>query len=613
MTAAPASGKTSFFSFPRAFYVINGIELLERGAYYTMNYVLTAYMALTIGLPAAQVGALVSVLFLLLYVIPLLGAPFAEKYGYKVGLTASFLLLAAGYASLLVARDFNSMLLSVSLIGFGAGIFKPIAAAVVSQTSSEEQRNYAFIIYYGAINLGATLVPLAVALVGFMMGIDVTLIAFAVSATISALNFGLVLTAWRNLREPQKDKSIVQALASLGDIFHHPKLLVLFVIYSGFWFLYAMSLSFLPVYMLQFERMPDWFNPLFLGTVNPAVIVLVAPFLGSLTKGIGSIQLMIGGIALYVVGFLTIGFTTTSVAAPAFGIITFLVGVCIFSVGEVLTHPSFLAYVTKIAPADKVSVFLGYGFLPIAVGLFFGAGVGGVLYGRFAQEAGQPALFWAIMSGVALVAVAALVLYNHFITPRPAAPAPAESRRRSFGGVMPFAIAVVAILLVPALIGAASMVPTGEPVEAAGTDDGALDAANLATMALPEVTDSLAEGETSEPIPFTFPEGATGVATFTLSWTDEAAPTPATPNAPDTFRVKVTAPDGSVTESEEESSGALELAIDGAMSGDYVVEVTLVDAGDSAPVSIPLVPVGATADTGNEFTLGASYQAPAEA
>lgn len=613
MTAAPASGKTSFFSFPRAFYVINGIELLERGAYYTMNYVLTAYMALTIGLPAAQTGALVSILFLLLYVIPLLGAPFAEKNGYKVGLTAAFLLLAAGYASLLVARDFNSMLLSVSLIGVGAGIFKPIAAAVVSQSSSEDQRNYAFIIYYGAINLGATIFPLGVALTGLILGDNLSLIAFTVSAAISALNFVFVLTTWRNLREPQKDKSIVQALASLGDIFHYPKLLVLFVIYSGFWFLYAMSLSFLAVYMLEFSRMPDWFNVLFLGTINPAVIVLVAPFLGSLTKGIGSIQLMIGGIALYVVGFLIIGFTTTDPAAPTFGIIAFLVGVCIFSIGEVLTHPSFLAYVTKIAPADKVSVFLGYGFLPIAVGLFFGAGVGGVLYGRFAQEGGQPALFWAIMSCVALVAVAALVLYNHFITPKAAAPVQAEPKRRSFGAAMPFAIAIVALLLVPALIGAASMVPGGEPVEAAGADDNALDAANLATTALADVDGQLAEGETSEPVVFTFPHGATGVATFTLTWTDEAAPTPATPNAPDTFLIKVTAPDGSVTESEKESSGTLELAIDGATAGDYAVEVTLVDAGDSAPANVPLVPVGPTADTGNGYTLGASYQAPAAA
>jgi dipeptide/tripeptide permease len=595
--------KVGFFSFPRAFYVINGIELLERGAFYSMNAVLAVFMATTLALPAEQVGLIASLLFLLLYTIPLLGAALAEKFGYKAALIASFAFLAAGYAGTLFATGFSSILLAVIGIGVGAGIFKPIAAAAVSQTSTEEQRNYAFMIYYGAINLGAVVFPLAVGLVGVFAPDLLATTAFAVATVLAVLNLVLCATVWKNLRAPQKDVSVVRSFASLGDVFRNPKFLILLVIYSGFWFLYAMSLSFVAVYMVEFSRMPAWFNPALMNVINPLVIVVLAPFLAGITKPFSSIQLMIAGISLYVVGFIVLGFT----AASAF----FVGGILLYSIGEVLTHPSFLSYVTKIAPPDKVSVYLGYGFLPIAVGLFFGAGVGGVLYGRFAQQQGQPAIFWAIMSGVALLTVAALLIYNRFITPK--APEAQQKKRGIVGAAGTLGLAVLALLMIPALIVAASAVPGAQPVQAAGTtDDGALNAADLVTLQLAEQTGDAVEGADPVALTFTLPDTATGEAVFTLTWTDEPASTPLHTNAPDTFKLHIMLPDGTtVVESEEESSGTLELAIPNAGPGVYTVHVELVNAGDSAAASTPLIPIAPEADDGNAFTLGASHQATA--
>lgn len=597
--------KTGFFSFPRAFYVINGIELLERGAFYSMNAVLAVFMATTLALPAVQIGVIASVLFFLLYTIPLLGAAIGQKFGFKVALVISFAFLAIGYAATLVASDFTSILLAVVGIGLGAGVFKPIAAAAVSQASSVEQRNYAFMIYYGAINLGAVVFPFAVGIVGIFAPELLSTVAFGVAAILSGLNLVLCLTVWRNILPPQKDKSVLQSLAGLGEVFRHPKFLILLVIYSGFWFLYAMSLSFVAVYMIEFGRLPGWFNVALMNVINPLVIVILAPFLGGITKGFSSIGLMIAGISLYVVGFITLGFST--------GWMLFVGGIIIYSVGEVLTHPSFLAYVSKIAPPDRVAVFLSYGFLPIAFGLFFGAGVGGVLYARFAQQAGTPAIFWAIMSGVALITVAALLIYNRFVEPRPkaVAPGPGEERpaRRGFGMMGTFGLAALALLLVPALVMAAALVP-GQTANAAQENSDPISAASLTTVELDAVTDTATEGDDTKDITFTFPEGATGSATFTLTWQDEAVTGPAGVNAPDTFKLIIMRPDMTQVESPEESSGTLEFTIDDITPGDYMVMVQLVDAGDQSAASTPLgpVPVGGAEDTSNEFTLAGDYQ-----
>ncbi|HUR68585.1 MAG TPA: hypothetical protein VM370_05005, partial [Candidatus Thermoplasmatota archaeon] len=248
-------------------------------------------------------------------------------------------------------------------------------------------------------------------------------------------------------------------------------------------------------------------------------------------------------------------------------------------------------------------------------GLFFGAGVGGVLYGRFAQQAGTPAVFWAIMSAVALVTVAALVIYNRFITPPVPVAEPVQKRRRgAFGALGAFGVALLALLMVPALIVAAGAIPGSQPVESASAsaDDGGLDAANLATLTMPQDAGTAAEGEVVTKT-ITLPDNATGTMTLTLAWTDEAAGTPTGTNAPDTFKIHVMKPDGTMVESEESSSGELEFVVEGIAGGAYEIGVELVNAGDVAVLNTPLgpAPVGGSADSGNDYTLDTAYQATA--
>lgn len=615
MTETQTSGpKRSFGAFPKAFWTANGIELFERGAYYTFNAVLFVFQTqlyqqngMSLAAAVSLAGLMQSVIFLLLYVVPVVSAPFAEKYGYRASLVAVFALLTAGYLVTLFATGLPMIITAALLIGLGAGIFKPIPAAVVTQTSTEEKRNLAFSIYYAFINIGALVFPLSVGLAGIRYPDRLFQIAFLTAGSLSALNLVLSLVLFRNLRAPDRNKNILETVARLGEIRHYPAFLVLMAIYAGFWFMYALAIGVMNQYMLDFNRMPAWFNVQLFQSINPAVIILGAPFLGALASRFKPLTMITVGILVYSLGLVLIGFTNTW----AF----FVLGAVGYSVGELLTHPAYLAYVSRIVPPEKVSVFLGYGFIPIGVGQFAGGLFGSLIYARIAITDGQPVLYWALMAGMGVLTVTALIVYNYVITPR-APPVEGEKRRGVIGGAVgAFGVALLALLLGGALVAAAAMQPPIDGVTPASEE--ALDSASLDTVQLDPVMGTAAAGEEVEQT-FAFAAGATGTAAFILEWEDEAAG-PGTVNDPDSFELHVTAPNGTmVAMSEAVANGAdgvgkIELMVDGIVPGDWIVTVKMVAAGQSrigAPGPVPLPVPGAAADAGNDFGLVVSYQQP---
>jgi MFS family permease len=60
-----------------------------------------------------------------------------------------------------------------------------------------------------------------------------------------------------------------------------------------------------------------------------------------------------------------------------------MVGIIIFSIGEMTAHPKFISYLGLIAPPDKKATYMGFGFLYGAFGSLIGGVLGAFLYVRF--------------------------------------------------------------------------------------------------------------------------------------------------------------------------------------------------------------------------------------
>jgi dipeptide/tripeptide permease len=610
--APPKGGLAELRSFGKTFWLINSVEMVERGAYYGIISVLSYHLITQLRIATPTVGLAIGLLQALLYFVPLVAAALAEKYGYRKGLGAAFALALAGYLLLGMLGVFRSLagdlalLPGILLLGFGAGTFKPIAAAAIARATTEGQRNLGFTIYYAGVNVGGFLGPL---LIGILVPEAFYGAVFYGAAAFIALNLLISLTLYRDQVAPRKDRTVAQALRTLVDLKNDPMYLVLLLFYAAFWFMYAQQQFFLGQYMADYLTMPAWFTVPLVATINPATIILVGPFIGKATQRRPSLPLIVLGTALYIVGMTLVGLFTVPML--------FVVGVVVFSIGEVMVQPNFLSYSSKVAPQDRVAVYLGYSFLPVGVGLVTGSAVGATLYHQFAEVQHTPAAYWILSALAGAVCMAGLLAINRSISQKRADPS-GELGPRARRVVHSRAAPVAAVLVVPLLLLAAAL-PGEQAFHRAGqgVEVASLPAGKLAEVRLPAVQGSTDEGQQSS-VPVRLAPAEVQDLTFTLRWQDEpasAGPLPTSPatNTPDRFALHVTLPNGTMLMQEgpnaQGAEGALTVVVPRAPGGDYQVAVELKDAGD--PQVPPGVAIGQ--DTGNAWTLDASYLAPAAA
>ncbi|MCB9851180.1 MAG: MFS transporter [Phycisphaerales bacterium] len=95
-----------------------------------------------------------------------------------------------------------------------------------------------------------------------------------------------------------------------------------------------------------------------------------------------------------------------------------MLGIFVFAIGEMMASPTSQEYVGRIAPRDKIAMYMGYYFVAVALGNLFGGIISGELYGKLARDMGRPDLMWAAFGGIMLATAIIFLLYNQFALPR---------------------------------------------------------------------------------------------------------------------------------------------------------------------------------------------------
>jgi dipeptide/tripeptide permease len=90
--------------------------------------------------------------------------------------------------------------------------------------------------------------------------------------------------------------------------------------------------------------------------------------------------------------------------------------ILIFSVGEMLASPRSKEYAGRIAPPDKVGMYMGYFYWCVALGNLFGGLLSGVAYQHFGPHGvDNPDLMWVLFSVLAATTAVALVIYHKVV------------------------------------------------------------------------------------------------------------------------------------------------------------------------------------------------------
>ena len=213
-------------------------------------------------------------------------------------------------------------------------------------------------------------------------------------------------------------------LAGAATVLGDARFMLMVVVYF-FWILYFQNFGTVLYYLRDFVDagpanallaswgLPFHFDAEFVTMINAGTIVLLQVVISRMVAKTRPLPTMVAGIFLGSLGFVCLAFSST--------VWLFVLGIAVFSVGEMTAHPKYYSYIGVVAPADRKAVYMGYAFLYGVIGSLIGSNLGGELYERFltpivgqADTFATTRRFWLLFAGLGLVAVLGLVVYNHF-------------------------------------------------------------------------------------------------------------------------------------------------------------------------------------------------------
>jgi dipeptide/tripeptide permease len=90
--------------------------------------------------------------------------------------------------------------------------------------------------------------------------------------------------------------------------------------------------------------------------------------------------------------------------------------ILVFSVGEMMASPRSKEYAGRIAPPEKVGMYMGYFYWCVALGHLFGGLLSGQAYQYFGpQGIDRPGIMWILFAALAGVTAVSLVIYNRWV------------------------------------------------------------------------------------------------------------------------------------------------------------------------------------------------------
>jgi MFS family permease len=199
-----------------------------------------------------------------------------------------------------------------------------------------------------------------------------------------------------------------RVLADMALVFANLRFMLFLVIFSGFWAMFWHIFYALPFYVkdyLHFEKFE------IIETVDAWTIILVTIPASALARKLKPLTAMVIGLSLATLCWFVMGAVPT--LAGAIG------AVVIFAIGEAIQAPRFYEYVARLAPQDQIGTYMGFAFLPIAIGTFISGWSSGYLVKNYVENANPAApKMWFVVGSYGVVATLLLIAYDRFIAPK---------------------------------------------------------------------------------------------------------------------------------------------------------------------------------------------------
>ncbi len=155
---------------------------------------------------------------------------------------------------------------------------------------------------------------------------------------------------------------------------------------------------------------PGELNPEYIININAGAIIFFQVAVSYFVSKLKPFTTIFWGVLITVVSFTILIFGTTGWIVVA--------GIFVFSFGEMMASPKSKEYTGKIAPPEKVALYMGYFYWCVALGNLFGGILSGQLYAAFARDMQRPDIMWLIFALIGLGTAILIYLYDKKVIKR---------------------------------------------------------------------------------------------------------------------------------------------------------------------------------------------------
>jgi proton-dependent oligopeptide transporter, POT family len=375
------------------FWVVGGMEMIERLAYYGVRAVSTIYVTHSVsegglGVTMATFGTLMMCWNLVQSLVPICIGGLADRYGYKETIFISTVIKCVGYLLMALLHSYWGFFAGAMCLALGTAIFKPGIQGTLIKVSSRQNSSIAWGVFYQTVNIGGWLGPL----IALQMRQMSWTYVFYTNAAIICFNFLLLLV----YKEPGKE--------SLQEL-KKPHLHLYLLIFSVWWFMFPMLWDVLPKYIDDWVDTRTIVTALFgtqgttshvtqfllgmskdglriepegLVNINSGLIMLTCFIFAALSAKMRAINSMIIGTVFVVSALILFGMFNVAWVCVA--------AMAVFSVGEMLASPKYSEFLGNIAPRDKKAMWIGFSQAPVLIGMTLEGKLGPQMYHLFSDK-----------------------------------------------------------------------------------------------------------------------------------------------------------------------------------------------------------------------------------
>ncbi len=391
---------TQLLHLPRPYWMVNIMEMFERLAYYGVRVVIPIYIAQADepgGLHFSQTekGIIFMWWAIVQSLVPMFTGGFADRYGYKKTIAFSVAIKVAGYLLMATQREFWPFLFGCLILALGTATFKPGVQGTMCQSLSTKNSSVGWGMFYMLVNVGGFLGP---PLAHFLYGWSWPAVFFG-CAVIVSLNF-LMLFTYKEVHPGGEQRGGPWEILKLtGRNILQAKLALFILIMSGFWLMFNQLFDMLPNFIVDWVdssglvhalNLPNFMLDLnsdrapqlsqeWMINFNSGLIILTVVLVSWWVNRMRRVTSITAGIIVGSVGLVFAGFTTSGLFC--------MLGILVFSVGEMLASPKMQDYLGVIAPEGQKGLYMGYANIPNAIGWGYGSLLGGTVYDKMGDKA----------------------------------------------------------------------------------------------------------------------------------------------------------------------------------------------------------------------------------